>query len=146
MLMEEKNIFLSKKNIKRISYLIIMRFYYIFLSLVKSEKISEKIIKNMDLPSCKNCIHYKPNILISDFTDTSNTCQNFGKKNIITDKIDYSFAYDCRSDESKCGEKGKYFEEDKYIKVKILTHQIMNKSIYFLPFLTLITSVILSIK
>jgi len=77
-----------------------------------------KIIKNINIPSCKNCIYYKPNILHNDFTSTYNKCEKFGEKDIITDEITYKFANFCRDDESMCGKEGKYFEEEKNIKFK----------------------------
>ena len=29
---------------------------------------SEKIIKNVNLPACRNCIHYQPDPFYNDFT------------------------------------------------------------------------------
>jgi hypothetical protein len=70
---------------------------------------SDKIIKNINVPSCKNCIYYKPRMFDSDFTSTLNICEKFGNKNIITDKITYDYADLCRQSDTKCGEEGKYF-------------------------------------
>ena len=83
---------------------------------------SEKIIKNINIPACKNCIHYKPSYFTTDFTETFNKCDKFGNKNIITNEISYDFADMCRNDENKCGYEGKYFEQEKNIKLKIFTH------------------------
>jgi len=33
---------------------------------------SEKIIKNMNLPACRNCIHYQPDPFYNDFTSSLN--------------------------------------------------------------------------
>ena len=86
---------------------------------------SNKIIKNINYPSCRNCIHYKPNSYYSDFTSILSKCEKFGEKNIITDEIKYNFADSCRDNESKCGKEGKYFEEEKNINMKILKHTIL---------------------
>jgi hypothetical protein len=83
----------------------------------------EKIIKNINLPACRNCIHYQPDSY--DFTSTLNKCHKFGNKNIITDKITYDFADHCRNDESKCGTEGKYFVEEPNINVKILKYFLL---------------------
>lgn len=63
-------------------------------------------IKNMNLPSCKNCVHYKRNS-----NDFYSRCKLFGEKNVITDVIDFDFAYSSRNNESKCGINGKYFQQ-----------------------------------
>jgi len=96
-----------------------------------------KIIKNINIPSCKNCIYYKPNILYNDFTSTYNKCEKFGEKDIITDEITYKFANFCRDDESMCGKEGKYFEEEKNIKFKIAKYKIISNLPYSLPILLL---------
>jgi hypothetical protein len=104
---------------------------------------SNKIIKNINVPSCKNCIHYKPKLLDQDFTSTFNKCEKFGEKDIITDKITYKFADSCRNDETKCGFEGKYFEEEKNIKLKLLKHKIITSIPYifmiFCFFINIIT-------
>lgn len=84
---------------------------------------SEKTIRNINIPSCKNCIHYKPVTYSFDFTDTFNRCEKFGEKNIITDEIKYDFAESSRKDELKCGKEGKYFEENDNIDMKIFIHK-----------------------
>jgi hypothetical protein len=99
--------------------LLYLLFTYIFLT--KSN--SEPIIKNINIPSCRNCIHYKPTLL-NDFTSPLNKCEKFGEKNIITDEITYRFADLCRNDESACGKEGKYFEKDENIDKKILKYKI----------------------
>ena len=93
---------------------------------------SNKIIKNINYPSCRNCIHYKPNSYYSDFTSILSKCEKFGEKNIITDEIKYNFADSCRDNESKCGKEGKYFEEEKNINTKILLHKITSNMSYIL--------------
>ena len=85
---------------------------------------SEKIIKNFNIPACRNCIYYKPNTLYGGFTSPFNKCTKFGEKNIITGKITYNYADDCRNDEAKCGKEGKYFEEEKNIRMKVLAYRV----------------------
>jgi hypothetical protein len=94
---------------------------------------SEKIIRNMNIPSCKNCIHFNHNIYNNSFSSSLNKCEKFGEKDIVTDKITYDFADSCRNDESKCGKDGKYFEEDKNVNLKLVTHTIFRPvSLFFL--------------
>ena len=81
-----------------------MKLLYLLFAIVNSEQI----IKNINIPSCRNCIHYKPSYYTSDFTASFNKCDKFGDKNIITNKISYDYADMCRSNEDKCGNKGKY--------------------------------------
>jgi hypothetical protein len=83
--------------------------------------IDAKIIKNIDLPICKNCIYYKPPIFHS-FTTPIAKCEYFGIKNIQTDEISYDYADLCRKDDDKCGVEGKYFKEEMNIDFKILLH------------------------
>ena len=83
----------------------------------------EKIIRNINIPSCKKCIHYKPTTYNFDFTSTYNRCEKFGEKDIINDKIKYDFAELCRSNESQCGKEGKYFEEEENLDLKIFMHK-----------------------
>jgi hypothetical protein len=87
---------------------------------------SNKIIKNINVPSCKNCIHYKPSYLNTDFTSPLNKCTMFGDKNIINDQITFNYADSCRNDENKCGYNGKYFEENNFLIIKIITHQLIS--------------------
>ena len=116
--------------------------YLLLFSMVPSNKI----IKNINYPSCRNCIHYKPNSYYSDFTSILSKCEKFGEKNIITDEIRYNYADSCRDNESKCGKEGKYFEEEKNINMKILLHKIISNMSYILTisFLILYINFILS--
>lgn len=99
-----------------------------------------KIINNGNLPSCRNCVYYKPDKNNNDFTSSFSKCQVFLDKDIITDKIKYEYADHCRYDEYKCGKIGKYFEEEKNINIKIFIHSITN-----FQNLTMFSSVILII-
>jgi hypothetical protein len=113
-----------------------MKILYLLLTIVNSQKI----IKNMNTPSCRNCIHYKPSYSTTDFTTFLNKCDKFGDKNIITNKISYDYADTCRRDEDKCGNVGKYFEIEKNIELKILTHQIISNipSVIYITILSFI--------
>lgn len=102
---------------------------------------SEKIIKNINFPSCRDCVHFTPSLYDTDFGSLSSKCKKFGDKNIITSKITYNYANSCRYDKSKCGEEGKYFELEKNINLKILLH----KSISNIPNNLLTITVLLSI-
>jgi hypothetical protein len=106
---------------------------------------SEKIIKNVNLPACRNCIHYQPDPFYNDFTSSLNKCNKFGDKNIVTDKITYDFADYCRNDESKCGKEGKYFEEEPNINMKILKYSLLKNMPYGILLLGLGGTVVLQI-
>jgi hypothetical protein len=79
----------------------------------------------MNVPSCKNCIYYKPSIQSNDFTSSLSKCEKFGSKDIVTDEITYDYASSCRNDESLCGKQGTYFELDKNIEMKTLKYVIL---------------------
>ena len=103
-----------------------MKLQHLFLLMVQPEKI----IKNKNFPSCKNCIYYKPSYFNNDFTSTFNKCEKFGQKDVVTDIVTYTYADLSRYDSTKCGIEGKYFEEEKNIKSKIYKHKILSN----LPF------------
>lgn len=97
-----------------------------------------KIIKNVNIPACRNCIHFKP--YDGDFTSPYSRCEKIGKKNIVTNVITYKFADECREDESKCGYLGKYFEEEPNIRFKTMKYFVVSKlkySIVIIPFMFL---------
>jgi hypothetical protein len=83
----------------------------------------EKIIKNINIPACRNCIHYNPDVNF-DYTSRYNKCDNFGEKNIITNEINYDYVESCRRDESMCGKYGKYFVEEPNVNVKIFNFNL----------------------
>ena len=84
--------------------------------------INAAIIKNINVPSCRNCIYYKPEL--NDFHSELSRCRYFGEKNIQTDIITYEYAYLCRSSENKCSLQGKYFEQDPNADLKFFLHNI----------------------
>ena len=94
-------------------------------------------VKYMNLPSCRNCIHYNPSILHADFTSTHGTCSKYGEKNIITNKITYISADVCRYDTSKCGIEGKYFELEPHLDKKMTAHFAITISpcIFFIAYI-----------
>ena len=95
-----------------------MRLLYLCVVFVNCEKF----IKNLNVNSCRNCIHYKP----SFFGPELSNCANFGDKDIITNKITYEYTDHCRDNEKKCGKEGKYFEKDNNIISNIYKNQIIN--------------------
>ena len=107
---------------------------------------SEKIIKNINIPSCRNCVHYKPSYSTTDFTGSFNKCHKFGDKNIITNKISYDYADMCRNNENKCGNEGKYFELEKNVEFKIFMHQIIKNLPNILIISTLVVELLTLLK
>ena len=92
--------------------------------IIDTMKFTNKIIRNIEFPSCKNCVHFRPPSWSNDFTDTYSKCEKFGTKDVVTDKISYNFAETCRVDEDLCGKSGKYFEKEPLIILKKLKHKI----------------------
>jgi hypothetical protein len=102
-------------------------FLYLFVNLINSEKFikNKNIVKNIDIPSCKSCIHYNPSPYDSDFTSTTSRCAKFGEKNLITEKIVMDFADSCRRDDTKCGKEGNYYFEESNLNLKIFKHKLI---------------------
>jgi hypothetical protein len=73
--------------------------------------INSKIIKNINIPNCKNCIYYKP--LLKNSLSEFDQCKYFSTKNFTTNDIIYDYADSCRKDELKCGLDGEYFIDKK---------------------------------
>ena len=98
-----------------------------------------KMIKNINIPSCRNCIYYKVEFY-NDFSSNFNKCSFFGTKNIQTNVIQNDFAAFCRNDETACGLQGKYFKENPNVEFKIFLHNfIKNSPFNLLSFLVVIT-------
>lgn len=88
-------------------------------------KNSDKLIRNIDFPSCRNCRFYQVSKFSNNFTDRYNRCTKFGEKDVVTDKIDYDFADSCRKYDDKCGKEGRYFEKEPRMFLKILKHKAL---------------------
>lgn len=99
--------------------------YFFIISLVNSKVI----INNINIPVCKNCIHFIPNEY-SDFSSSISKCNKFGDKDLKTDDIIFNYVDDCRSDINKCGKEGIYFEKEPNLQRKIFTH----KFLYNMPY------------
>lgn len=70
-----------------------------------------KLIKNVDLPACKNCVHFSH--------QNYGSCRKFGEKNIITEEFSYDNAKSCRNDETQCGIEGRYFIPETPVKIQL---------------------------
>lgn len=101
-------------------------FFFIFFSLYL---VNSKQIKNINIPSCRNCIYYKPQLL-HEFSSPYSKCEFFGSKDINTDYISYDYADMSRNNENKCGIEGKFFEQGENIEMKIILHNIINNNPY----------------
>ena len=66
-----------------------------------------RFIKNMKIPSCKNCYFFdrKKSRTYLEIPK----CTKFGVKNIVTGDITYDSANDCRQDANKCGIVANYY-------------------------------------
>lgn len=74
-----------------------------------SLQMSSERIPHKKLPACKNCIHFRQN--------NDEKCSLFKRKDILYDEIRYEYAILCRSDDNRCGLKGKYFTRAKDIAI-----------------------------
>ena len=87
-------------------------FFYLFI-------VDSSHIRNQNHPSCRNCIHFKP-----DFTGCMinglSKCNKLGSKDIVSNKIINDYAEHCRKSNDKCGLEGKFFELNKYSDLKYL--------------------------
>ena len=110
--------------------------YFFYSILLQTQLINAAIIKNINVPSCRNCIYYKPEV--NDFHSELNRCTYFGEKNIQTDIISYEYSYLCRSSENKCGLQGKYYEQDPNADLKIFLHNIQNSKYKIVAIIILI--------
>ena len=109
-----------------------MKFSFLLLLITAN---ADKIIKNINLPSCRNCIYYQYKNLNPDFSSI-NKCEKFGEKDIVNGMIKYDYANSCRENESKCGKEGKYFEEDTNFFMKNLKF-VKNVLVENAPFIAL---------
>ena len=114
----------------------IMDYMHIFLFLFWNFCNATQMIDNVGLPSCRNCVYYRPSIYNFDI----GKCANFGSKDIITGVITYKYADLCRKDESACGHIGKYYEIDSNADVKLFFYSIAQNA----PMTILVALIILS--
>ena len=82
-----------------------------FLIIKKVFSTGKVFIRNIELPSCFNCIHFIKHInnypydtLPSD--KEYGKCKKFGEVDLVTGIIDYDLAKNCRDDIKKCGKNG----------------------------------------
>ena len=83
-----------------------------------SPRVFSSFIKYNNLPSCINCVHFIKNVSNYPYDPPSNNkdlgkCKLFGSQNLVTGEIVHTYASICRIDGNKCGEKGKYFKDNK---------------------------------
>lgn len=83
-------------------------------------------IENSVLPSCRNCIHFRPSFYSTDIY--SGKCAIFGKKDIITGETMYKNAEMCRNNESACGHIGKYYVTDHTADLKLFMYSVVQNA------------------
>ena len=92
---------------------------------------SNKIIHNLHVPVCINCIHYIPCKSRYTFGTDLSQCAKFGEKDIITNEINYAYTKWCRKDIDRCSLEGKYWEEEPNLQLKKWKHFItVNKGVW----------------
>ena len=78
-------------------------------------------IKNSDLPSCVNCVHFINNPIHKPYSllpiDTScGKCKMFGFKDLVTGIVEHEFATISRENSKMCDRYGKYFVDKTTLK------------------------------
>ena len=122
-------------------------FLMVFLPIISSIKMdsSPNNVKTaLATPRCANCIHYIPSLSSMNYTSELSKCNLF-YKNPCTNTNDKSasivlheYADFCRADETKCGEKGVFFLEERFLTYKVLLHAIISCFPVFLLFSSLV--------
>lgn len=85
-------------------------------NLIRKSFLSSSLVKDIvKYPICLDCVHYKEYKQSNPYDEMYETrnlgkCSLYGKQNVVTGQIHLIDALICRADESKCGEKGKYFK------------------------------------
>lgn len=73
------------------------------------QKPDNPFIRDMDRPSCTDCIYYKP-----ERDSVFSKCRQFGAKDLHTGDILLDYADSARQEETKCGKSGKRFKREQY--------------------------------
>ena len=88
--------------------------YFFMLQLALSTRLPS-IIRNRLLPICSNCVHfieYTNNYPYDEIpSNIYGKCKHFGEIDIVTGKIVYDYAQNCRTDIKKCSLNGTYYQE-----------------------------------
>jgi len=87
-------------------------------------------INNFDKPACITCKFYKPE-QYSTFDSITSKCSFYGNKNLHTGEIEYSYATECRKNETLCGQQGKLYEEEKLMHIVKIGHHFSKYSIIY---------------
>lgn len=82
-----------------------------FLILNRIFSTGKKIIRNIELPICSNCIHFIEHTNNYPYDPIPSgklygRCNKFGEVNVITGEIEYDLARHCRVNVNKCGHFG----------------------------------------
>lgn len=92
------------------------------LSLLITAPFMVNGLKINGIPICKNCIHFIPDKDM--FSSDDGQCSQYKTINIVNGDIQYKYAKESRLDEEKCGIKGKQFELEKDLRLKMFFHKI----------------------
>jgi len=80
-----------------------------------SVRFFSEVISKIKRPICVECVHYieyKHSNPYDELYDgyKLGKCSKFGEQNLVTGRIEYENAYDCRKVFLKCGEKGYHYK------------------------------------
>lgn len=97
-------------------------------------------IRNGNMPACKNCKHYK-----LDFSILPNyqfgRCKIYGNKDLITNKISYTYATTVRKNDDMCGLEGKDYDEVTNILLNEIISNIKDNFYFTIIFLSVIMKI-----
>ena len=85
-----------------------MKIIFILLLIIKN---IDTFIININYPHCIKCINYDN--YNKNGISSLVKCTQFGIRNLITGRIKYDLAIDCRNDCNKCGNIGKFYKSIK---------------------------------
>jgi hypothetical protein len=106
---------------------------FLAIPIFKNTRMNTRLfssITNLDKPSCVTCKFYKPEEY-TRFESISSKCSLYGNKNIHTGEIEYSYAIECRKNETLCGQEGKLYEENKLLYISKLGHHFSKYGIIY---------------
>lgn len=75
-------------------------------------KVKMQILKSAAPRLCKDCVYLRPNPKFWGFDKNATIfghCGKFGKIDLVTGDIEYSFASVCRDNDTQCGKEGTQF-------------------------------------
>ena len=83
-----------------------MKYIFLFAQFI-IVAFSKRVISTYNVPSCKNCLHFKRSTSFPSFSHMA-YCTRFDTENAVG-VVKHDRALNCRTDENKCGIGGRAF-------------------------------------